>query len=92
MASAFIIADRDWETKQVRAVIVDGQINSGTLATPKKTETNAHLAIDDVFEFLDDTTKTIRLSNQYIGNRDGHVERVSVNLYTGESEISINHG
>ena len=81
-----------WKTKQVRAVIVDGQINSATLATPKKTDTNAHLAIDDVFEFLDDTTKTIRLSNQYIGNRDGHVERVSVNLYTGQSEISINHG
>lgn len=81
-----------WKTKQVRAIVEQGQTNTGTKAKPKVTATNAHLPMDTVFSYLNDTTKTIRLSNQYIGNRDGHVERVSVNLYTGQSEISINHG
>ena len=82
----------EWKTIFVRAVVEQGQTNTGTKATPKVTATNAHLPMDTIFSYLNDTTKTIRLSNQYIGNRDGHVERVSVNLYTGQSEISINHG
>ena len=90
--NAIGISNGIWRTIETFTVEKQGETATGELATTKKTTTNVHLPVDQVFEFLDDTTKTIRLSNQYIGNRDGHVERVSVNLYTGESEISINHG
>lgn len=80
------------KTIEAYSVVKEGESETGKKATPKVTATNAHLPMDTVFSYLNDTTKTIRLSNQYIGNRDGHVERVSVNLYTGQSEISINHG
>jgi hypothetical protein len=90
--NAFGIINGTWRTIEAYTVEVQGETATGTKATPKVTATNAHLPMDTVFSYLNDTTKTIRLSNQYIGNRDGHVERVSVNLYTGQSEISINHG
>lgn len=89
--NAIGISNGIWRTIEAFTVVKEGQANAGTKATPKKTITNAHLAIETIFDFLKDTTKTIRLTNQYIGNRNGHLGTVSMNLYTGESEITTNH-
>lgn len=78
-------------TVEVYTVIEEGQTNTGTRVTRKKTTTNHPISIDDAFEYIGDTTRNIAMDNQYIGTRSGHAERVKINLYTGESEITLIH-
>jgi len=72
-------------------VVEEGQSNTGSKTTRKKSETNYSLSIDEIFSYINDTTKNLVLNNQYIGNRAGHAERVKMNVYTGETEIAVIH-
>jgi len=84
--------DVTWKTKDVRAVQVVGQTNTGNLRAPIKTTTSAPMSIADGISYIKDTTKTIRLANQHI-DRSGWVHRFNQNLITGEAEIEIiSHG